>query len=229
MAITYDASIGNMSTTTDASATHVLGYASGNNRIVMACGVCFARKQADSVIETCTYNGVAGTLIGSAVSGASSVNVRVAAYYWLDSALPASTGSYTVAITTAKGTDSGVVATSIIGAEQQGPDHNGSGSETGASTFSTTFSVTDAGSFMIDGACIRGGETYTPDSPQVERYDTNLGFFAGLHSTEANLSSGSQTPGWTADIENYQLYAHYVTAWAAVADANNAAFFGAAF
>lgn len=230
MAIVYDASTGQMSTSSSASATHVLGYASGNSRIMVAVGVVFARKQADSVITACTYNSVAGTLIGSAVSGASAVNVRCAAYYWLDSALPSSSGSYTLAMTSSKGTDTGIVGSSIIGAAQQGPDHNGSGSETGAGTFSTTFTVSEADSFMIDGACIRGGGNYTPDSPQVERYDSNLGFFAGLLSTEASLSSGSQSPGWTADIEDFQLYAHYVTAWAAVAvDEYDAALVGCNF
>lgn len=225
MAITYDNSAGNVSNSTTVSiASYALGYGSGNDRVVVAFPMTWARKQEDSVVTACTFNSVAGTALTNVVSGASAVNCRTYCYYWLDAALPSGSGSYAVDVTTSKATDCGVAVVSFIGAAQQAPDYNSSGTETDALSFSTSVTVTNANSFMVDGAIIHGPNNYTPDSPQVERYDTQLGYSCYMCSTKANIGTGSQSMGWTSDDANFNEQTQVVTAWAPVVEANNPVF-----
>jgi len=225
LAIIYDNSAGNTSNSASVSiASYALGYGSGNNRIVVVFGLSWARKQVDSEAVSCTFNSVAGTAITNVVSGASAVNCRTYGYYWLDSQLPASSGSYTVTFDTVKATDCGVVVCSFIGAAQQICDYNSSGTETDASYFSTSVTVSNADSFMVDGSIIHGAGNYTPDSPQTERYDVNPGYSCYMLSTKPNIGTGSQSMGWTADVQPFNEQTHIVTAWAPLAEANNPLF-----
>jgi hypothetical protein len=228
MPISHDSSTGAISTSTTASTSHSLGYGSGSNRIVVAYGLAFARKQTDSVISSLTYNGVEGTYLGTVVSdpGANAPHVRVSAYYWLDSSLPSSSGSYTVSLTTVKATDCGFTVTSIIDAKQQAPDAaNSSGSDVGGTNiFSTSLTPNSVNAYLIDGACVRTSGTATVDSGQTERYDANPGFNLCVCSTRPATTIISYTMGWTCDAENWQDYAQYVTSWAPLAEVNNPLF-----
>jgi len=227
MPITHDSSTGQMSVTTSASTSHSLGYGSGTNRIVVAYALAYARKQADSAFTSFTYNSVEGTFYNGIVSATGDVpHVRVHAYYWLDSSLPSSSGSYTVSLTTSKATDCGFTVTSIIGAKQQTADAgNGTGTDAGGTTayFSTSLTPNSANAFLIDGACVKVSGNATADGGQTERYDSNPGFTLGLCSTRPATTITSYTMGWTCG-ENWQDYAQYVTSWAPLEEAANPVF-----
>jgi hypothetical protein len=110
---------------------------------------------------------------------------------------------------------------SFSGAAQQICDYNSSGTETDSTTFSTSVTVTNANSFMVDGAQIHGPDNYTPDSPQTERYDTQIGYSGFLESTKPNIGTGSQSMGWTSDLDPFAEQTQVVTAWAPFVEETN--------
>jgi hypothetical protein len=243
MAITHDSTVGYTSSGGTAQGSHTLGSGSGADRIVIAHCICFARKQADSEMVSCTYNSVAGTLVadgdpdpnyvGNIVSNTgNTTHSRVFAFYWLDANLPSTSGSYDIYYESSKGSDTIVICTSIEGAAQQAPEaYAKSGSSTDASTWSTNITTLTADALIIDGNGIRQNQTGDPDSGQTERYDQFVSFLMGLCSTRPAATAQQYTQGWTMNptTPGYQDYAQYVTAWAPTAVADNAALVGCNF
>jgi hypothetical protein len=224
VAITHDASAFDVNGTAGASFSHTLGAASGNNRLVIV-GVCGeSNKDTDSVVTSATYNGVAGTQIGTVVSPDPGT-VRATLYYWLDADLPASAGTYTVTVSTVKSDETGCVCSSYTGVKQQAAEAtNSAESETGRASFSTNITTLSANALVYDTASVfLSAGSGAPTSPQVERMDGNNNVLTALASDKIVASAGSTSMGWTlsgTDVRD----AHFLAAFAPAPTGNT--FFG---
>lgn len=201
MALVYDSTAGNVASGTSASASHSLGSASGNNRCVLIW--CFSRgnSEADTAITSVTYNGSSTgvTLVGTYTSS-TAFNVRVSLYRVMDSDLPSSSGSYTVACSSSAAQETGVTAVSYDGVDQADPI--GGEFEVGRSSvvdpINDSVTTDRANSVVVDGCAADGASmtATTTQSGQVERDDRTAGALAQFVSTRPAATTGSWTLGW---------------------------------
>lgn len=148
-------SFGNDST----SISHTLDLASGNARLVV-CGAMYEDNTGS--ISGLTYDGVAMTSAGSV----SESQNKIEAFYMLDGSLPASSGTYTVAMTTSGG-DSGSGG-AAIGCQAFSGDTLQSAPEVHTASGTSTNNVTDTVPFADSGDVLlkwssagTSGETHT--------------------------------------------------------------------
>jgi len=195
------------------SASHALGYASGNNRLVLL--IASALGGATHTFSSVTYNGVTPTLICQydcpLVFGRTT---SVAIYMLLDASLPATAGSYTASFTTDNGYSGRLVVLSFAGAKQATPLYTGITAGTGSSLSGTVSSSHEAcwsAGGIIDvfasESSTTTGNSSTPGSSQTELSD---GYYntCCIYSSMKEFSGGggvfamSQTPAnayWTYD------------------------------
>lgn len=198
MPIAVDSTASGTSTTYGTLCSHVLASGSGNNRVVV---VGVTTRGFNNVISGATFNGVAMT-----AGPANSVYqfgyfVQTQLFYMLDAALPASPGTYTVAVG-GSGTLWSVAGGSVAvtGAKQQAPEATlvGTTQNSGASITSTISGVSD-GAMVFDSVVVdlSAGSGTATGTNQTERWDRTLSSDTGMGSTAPKTGAGSQTMSWT--------------------------------
>ena len=203
MPLSYDATAGAVASgTSSGNASHALGSASGNDRIVLIWCFSNGNTESDTAITACTYNGSSTgvVLVGTYTTG-TGFNLRITLYRVLDAALPSSSGSYNAACTSNNGQVTGVCAISYDGADQSDPF----GGEYQIGRLSAVNPINDSvttdtvDSVVID-ACaadLYSGSATTTQSGQVERYDYGGTLtMLSLVSTRPSATTGSWTLGW---------------------------------
>lgn len=152
--IVHDNSISVTSTTwnpvgEDGSFSHTLGYGTGDERLVVAF-VSFEDALSPTNVSTVSYDGQEMLrLIDNVVY--SSISCSISMWYLLDSNLPNSGGSYTVAVNML-GVPSGEVmvgVSSYAGVQQMSPFDVVTNTGTDSSTISTSISTETANSLII--------------------------------------------------------------------------------
>lgn len=217
MAASFDSANGNTGyPPSGISFSHTLGDGSGNNRIVLV-GINSVGG-ADVGVTSCTYNGTAMTALGSIHEEYFGRDMWTFVYYLLDSALPASSGSYTVSATVSGTTvpyDGVVEALSYIGVKQVAPPYSTSSDWNNPAFDTVEYStnrtvVADSGILVDFGGCEDNGATaQAPSTGQTERQDRNYNSSLLAASEKAFTSSGSNSMGQTPNGQ-YWSYAHVV-------------------
>jgi hypothetical protein len=137
-----------------------LGYASGNNRLVLV-GVT---TEGQSEVTDVTFNGTSGTEVNPELDFDSMATISL--WYFLDTDLPSSSGNYDISATTSAVTDISIMVISVIGAAQQVPEDTGTGSCTSCGAISAPVTTTTDGAWIFDavhcGDNNYAGEELTP-------------------------------------------------------------------
>jgi len=168
---------------------HAIGSGSGNNRLLV---VCYG-QEANSTVNSMSYNGVAMTKIHREYNPDGAINVTEM-WYILDSDMPSSAGTYDVSMSVTGGNGPGIVVLSFEGVEQQPQEtYNSSQYASGANDRSTTqLQNVSAGSLVISVVCngSSGG------------YDGNVGGAggAGIRQSEGDPSSAGM--GVSTDLSS---------------------------
>lgn len=236
MALTFDATANQSGYPPGTiSVSHSLGSGSGNNRILLVG--CVTLGPGPHTYSANTYNGTTMNTLVSVTSPSYFGRIsQVTVFYLLDSALPASSGSYTCSIT-CSGPYGGVLSVlSYTAAAQSAPPY------VSASNFNNpplsgiqTTNITVAGSSgsLVD---FFGGEhsgtapAFTPGSGQTTRLTAANNPFITA-SDKGFSSSGSNSMAQTPD-QSYWSYCHAVLECVGVGGAvaaTNAAIIGAHF
>lgn len=212
MAVVYDSSNGNQGYPPGGlSFTHSLGYGVGNNRIVLLA-ISGVGGTSHSV-STVTYNGVTMSLLGVSTSDeyfGRITSTRV--YYLLDSALPSSSGSYTVSVTMSGAYDGVIEAASYTGVAQSAPPYAASDNDGSLSgQYSTNITLAAETGMIVDagGGEDNGATAQSPGTSQTERQDRNYNSCLLAMSDKAFSSSGSNSMAWTPNGD-YFSYCHVV-------------------
>jgi len=168
-----------------------------------------------------------------ATADSNTFNNRVTIYAWLDADLPSSSGSYAVQATTPKADAISICCMSFTGVVQQAEEAEVWARDTaGPSSVSTNITPLTDGALIVDGWMfdLSSLVTCTAGTNQVERQDQHVWWLNAKVSTKIVASAGLTSMSWTMDAGGPASFAvHYVAAWAAVADDNNAALVGCNF
>ena len=173
--------------------TAALALGSGGNRIVVAfIGI------RDATPSTITFNGVAMTL-GISVANGGTPNFRSYIYYLLNASLPAA-GTYDLSVTPSVACWGNIACLSLFGVRQVALEAAGSGSSTGTPT-SWANSITTLSNYAwIVEASFSNDRTFTPTSPQIERFDFKDGSATGIGvSSKEFVTAGATTMEQTPD------------------------------
>lgn len=206
-AITLDAVSGvTLFANSNIERTTSLVLGSGANRAVVG----FVSLHT-SALTTVRFNGVAMTLAKQKFSGGTP-DMRTYIYYMLDADLPAA-GTYNFAVDPEVAGRGGIYCLSLFGVKQDVPDATGEGaSTTSVSSWANSITTVTPGAWIFDCNCAND-RTFTPTSPQTERFDfvdSTISGHAG--SSKEQASAGATTMGQTPSSAT--AYAQAIAAFA---------------
>jgi len=184
--------------------SHTLAAASGTNRMLILTLATEDPTSSDQVVTSVTFNGVAMT----AVSGASASNVgnKIEFYYLLDAGLPASAGSYNVAVTFAGTISELTLGTiSLTGVKQAAPEATATGSATATNSLSTNITTTSANAWLVSCIALGDPNTLTAGGSAIERFDQSSASSSSAVSTTATTTAGTKAVSWTASASTNRL------------------------
>lgn len=231
MAIVADHTASSNGSTSILTYNHVLGVASGNNRLVVVILLTYGFSQA---VTGVTYNGSAMTAGPSLYVTQFGNLVGVNLYYLLDAGLPASTGTYAVAFTYSGilyDWSSGTQSASGVG--QAAPQATTTNSQLTGSSMSTTLSSVPLDSWIFDGISVQlSTGSGTPGTGQTVIVNNNISSETGLGSYYPFSAGGSHAMSWTFNNTG-STCVHALASWQSAAAlagaAANAPFFGCNF
>lgn len=178
-------------TTTSLSLSHALATPSGNHRVVV---VGVANYGTGALVVK--YNNVSMTLAKSSASA----DVWGGVFYILDSALPATAGTYTISVS---GGNFGIVgeAMELTGVDQTTPLD----SSTSSTRTSTCATQTDTLNVLSDGSLMYGvvaeyaaaGDAGTPNGAQTEVMDLRTSAMGGVAGYQTPVAAGSHSFAWS--------------------------------
>jgi hypothetical protein len=171
------------------SLAHTIASGSGNNRLLV---VCYG-QEANSTVDSMSYNGVAMTRIHREYNSDGAQNVTEM-WYMLDADMPSSSGTYNVSMSVTGGNGPGIVVLSFEGVAQQAPEtHNSSQYASNASDRSTTqISNVSEGSLVVSVAC----------NGSSNGYDGSVGGAGGAGTRQAEGQPSSAGMGVSTDLSS---------------------------
>jgi hypothetical protein len=158
----------------------------------------------DAVVTGITFNGVALTNINGVSRGGGGVQVRTELWRLI----APSVGTFNVVITCTGTVDSlAGVAYELYNAMQQATEANSTNNLNGVAYISASVTTISGEALIIDAVTANTGVTFTPDTGQNERYDTNIGGAgARAGSTETPTIGSVNTQGQTASAATRLTY-----------------------
>lgn len=206
MAITFDAlATNNTSTNGSLSFNHTIG-AGSDRLLVVGFNVEF---QGTLVVTTMTYDGVAMTLAHSGQNP----GVREWSYlYYMDEANLPAAGTYSVSIVVDQTAEIAAGSASVFGGGQAGPEATATtGADSSGSTQSVNITTITNDAWIFDVMGSGSSITFTPTSPQVERWESDPGGSSAAGSTKELATAGLTTMEWTITGSNRDVLV--VAAW----------------
>lgn len=179
---------------------------SGNNRIAVVMGL---QRRSTLNLANLTLNSASPTgLIATVDNSSGGTPVRVIGAYWLDANLPASGGSYTIAMT-GPDVNASIVGFSCSGAAQQAPTDI---TQIAASSATVSAALTAAaGAIALIGLQTDGAATITSNANQTSIYsatrqdsdydstDLNIGYSLSFSTPHAALAFALEAAGGASD------------------------------
>ncbi|MGD8565962.1 MAG: PKD domain-containing protein, partial [Candidatus Bathyarchaeota archaeon] len=196
--IVYENSMESYSTTgqTSHNFAYSLQKGSGNNRLVVLT-VSWEDAQAAASVASLTFDGT--PLIKAAdITVGTGYSEYISLWYLLDSSLPGSSGSYTVAVTASESItrEIYVALAEYSGVKQSAPDDSATHGDTGGGNTAVTLTAAADGSLVVAGVG-EGGTNILTNTNNInnlqEQVLTSSGSALGHH---INVNSGSITVGW---------------------------------
>jgi hypothetical protein len=215
----FDASSQAGATATTINLNHTIG--GGADRLLVVCVAVEGTTGNADLTAPPTYDGTAMTKAIDRTGG-TSYDMNTEIWYLLDAQLPPA-GTYQVTVQAAGADDISVIATSVSGAAQQGPEATAGSDDgqTGQSTIQTQITTITDKAWIFDVAGTGNAMSgLTPDAGQTERGDVGAGSSRGAVSTEEKATAGLETQGWTTDGGSNRLV-HAVAAFASTQSINH--------
>ncbi|MFX1519738.1 MAG: hypothetical protein ACFFCD_07450 [Promethearchaeota archaeon] len=177
------------------SPSYSLQQGSGNNRLVVVT-VSWEDDQAASV-QSCTFNSVGMTKIAD-VSSVSGYYTYVSLWYLLDSSLPSSSGSYTIAITASQSIarEIYVGVAEYSGVEQSAPDDYDTHFNNAAGNTQITLTAATDNSLVVAGAAEGGTNALTNTNNLAVLQEQILTSSGSAMGHNLGINSGDITVGW---------------------------------